>query len=139
VLGDNLGRPVAVKNGRNIYQDGSADVTFTISGDREQVTQSLIRHFADAGWHERSTQILNPQVATSFARGWQHRGGGVLPQVREDQATPQEPYVAWQGEWENGRGDLVTYDLGGQGRVFRGYAGYLPHSVAEAARQRTGR
>ncbi len=34
------------RNGRSIYVDGTADVVFTIEGDREELSRRIVNHFA---------------------------------------------------------------------------------------------
>ena len=139
VLARDLARSVIIKNGRGIYADSSGAVAFAIESDRAEVSDRVVRHFADAGWHQRSTQQLNPLLPTSYEFGWETHGGGVLaPLGTGDEPTRAEPYYEWRGEWENGRGDIVRYMLGGQGRQLRGYADYAPRSVVESGRRKLG-
>jgi len=127
VLARDLARPVIIKKGRSIYVDSSGAVAFAIQSDRTEVSDRIVQHFADAGWHQRPTQQLNPQLPTSFECGWATHGGGVLaPLGPEGEATRAEPHYEWRGEWETGRGDIVRYMLGGQGRQLRGYADLRP-------------
>jgi hypothetical protein len=65
--------PIAVKNGRRIYIDGTTDIWFSVDADREKLTCQLVRYFARRGWRQPTNQFLNPGTATSFAGGWQHR------------------------------------------------------------------
>jgi len=116
--------PLALKNGRSIYVDGSSAVVFSISADRQRVSDLLIRHFASEGWRHRTTQRLNPSFPTSFEGGWERHCGCVF---RRD--LPREPYFKWRGEWENDRGDEVSYAVEGLGNHLRGYAAYIPHGL----------
>ena len=134
-----LCRPIAIKNRRSIYMDGSAAIVFSIESGREELSDAIVSHFANVDWHPRSTQDLNPGLPTSFERGWETTGGGgLVPLGPEGEAVRAKPYYQWNGEWENARGDIVRYMLGGQGRQLRGYADYAPRSVVESARSKLG-
>ena len=139
VIRPDAARPVAVKNGRSVYVDGSSGVAFAIDGERQQISDRLVQHFAREGWRQRDTQLMNPQIATSFAAGWESDGGGLIQMDPAGRAAPQEPYLKWQGEWEDARGDMVSYGLGGQGRQLYGYASSLPHDVVVELRRKLGR
>jgi hypothetical protein len=134
-LVDDMCKPVEIKNGRSIYVDGTAGVTFRIAADPEELSRGIVQHFAATTWRPRGTEYLNPQDATSFERGWDVRYGGAIA----GRTTPHEPYRQWHGEWEDERGNIVTYHLGGIGHQLRGIASYLPRSVVEAVRRQTGR
>jgi hypothetical protein len=86
---------------------------------------------AEAGWNQRQTQHLNTLLSTSFARGWESRGG-VIPSDPLGHSIPPEPYFEWRGEWDDQRGDMISYVLGGQGHQLRGHAEYVPRDVARA-------
>ena len=97
VLARDLARSVIIKNGRSIYADSSGAVAFAIESDRAEVSDRVVRHFADAGWHQRSTQQLNPLLPTSYECGWETHGGGVWR--RSVQETNQlEPNRTTSGE-----------------------------------------
>lgn len=136
VLQRDVAQPVTVKNGRSIYVDGSGAVMFSINSDRDEISRGIVEHFADTGWFRRPIQHLNPHLATSFERGWEIRGGGLIPQGK---SPPYEPYYKWHGEWESERGEIVTYVLGGQGRKLHGSAEYLPRNLVESQRRIFGR
>ena len=123
-------KPVRIENGRSIYIDGSAAVVFTIESDRLELTSRIVEHVSSLGWHQRRTQYLNPRQATSFYSGWQVHGGGVLV-FEVSEALPHDPYRTWHGEWEDDRGNILVYDIGGRGRQFRGLAAYVPRPVVE--------
>jgi len=129
-------RPVLVRNGRSIYIDGSGAVAFSIAVTCDDVARDITGHFAGTEWRPRSTQYLNPQLATSFSSGCQRHGGGVIPQ---DSTVPLEPYIEWHGEWENVRGDIVSYVVGGTRQQQRGYAEYLPRRMVELSKRTLGR
>ncbi len=129
-LEKDLARPVRITKGRSIYVDGSAAVVFSIAIKCDDVATNITAHFAQTEWRPRATQYLNPQLATSFSSGCQRRGGGLIPPGAR---VPVEPYIEWTGEWENGRGDVVSYHVGGTGQQQRGYAAYIPHRLVESA------
>ena len=130
--------PVLVKNGRSIYVDGSGSVGFIIEGDREAVARQIVRHFAHEGWSQRALQHLNPRLATSFESGWERRCICLTQADAHGNAIPREPLYQWRGEWENGRGDLLTYALSAEGQHVRGYAEFLPaESTSGSLRKRT--
>jgi hypothetical protein len=129
-------RPVAVRDGRSIYVDGTSAVVFSIDAQRRHVSDQLVRHFAREGWRQRKTQFMNPSQATSFDGGWEHRCGCVLVRDSAGRSAPGDPYYEWRGEWENDSGDLVSYVLGGPGDHLRGYASYLSREVVRGVRRR---
>ena len=129
-------RSVLIRNGRSIYVDGSGAVAFSIAIKCDDVVRNITEHFAQTEWRPRSTQYLNPQLATSFSSGCQRHGGGVIP---PGSTVPLEPYIEWRGEWENERGDIVSYVVGGTGQQQRGYAEYIPRLVVESGKRKLGR
>jgi hypothetical protein len=118
-------RSGAVENGRRRYADGSASLGFTFTGDREELSAALVRHFAAAGWRQRATQHRNPDVATSFADGWRHHCACILSRGPDGKLIQREPYFTWHGEWEDLPGNVVTYSLSGEGRMLHGDAAYV--------------
>jgi len=128
--------PVLIRNGRSIYVDGSGAVAFGIAVNCDDVARDITEHFAPTEWRPRSTQYLNPQLATSFSSGCQPHGGGVTPL---GSTVPPEPYIEWRGEWENARGDIVSYVVGGTGQQQVGYAGYIPRLVVDSVKRKLGR
>jgi hypothetical protein len=136
VLEPDAARPVTIKNGRSIYVDGSGAVVFRIAVKCDDVAKDIGEHFAQTEWRPRSTQYLNPQVATSFNSGCRPHGGGV---IRPGSVIPPEPFIEWRGDWENGRGDIVTYAVGGTGPHMHGYAAYIPRDVVESGWRKLGR
>jgi len=133
VLERDAASPVRIANGRSIYIDGSGAMVFSILLGCEDVARDLRGHFARTEWRPRATQYLNPQEATSFNSGCRPHGGGLIP---PGSAIPPEPFTEWRGEWENRRGDIVTYVVGGMGQRMRGYAEYVPRHVVESARRK---
>ena len=131
-------KPVMIQNGRSIYIDGSAAVVFSIDSDQDELSTLLTQHFATAGWQQRQTQYLNPQLVTSFATGWQTHGGGLLPGPFDSIETYQ-PYRRWHGEWTDDQGNIVEYHIGGQGRRLQGVGGYIPRQVVESTVQKKRR
>jgi hypothetical protein len=139
VLQENAVRPVLVRNGRSIYIDGSGAVVFSIAIKCDDAVRQITEHFAQTEWRPRSTQYLNPHLATSFSSGCQRHGGGVIPQDSIGRPIPPEPDNEWHGEWENGRGDIVSYVVGGTGQQLRGYAEYVPRQMVESGKRNLGR
>ena len=104
--------------------DGGAETRLQWPGGipREAVSGSLIDHFNVAGWTQRSHEILNPRVATSFAKGWNTLNRGVIPVG----STAGAPAVrGWTAEWTRDTGELVRYQLTEVDGTVRGYAYYL--------------
>jgi hypothetical protein len=132
ILPDGPG-PVAVENGRSLYADGGAAVSFTLAGERDQLSDSLVRRFDDECWHQRSTQYLNRQLTTSFREGWQAGCQCLFSTDAHGKPIRREPYYQWRGEWEDHRGNVVTYSLSAEGRRLRGYASYIPKALVDAA------
>jgi hypothetical protein len=50
-----------------------------------------------------------------------------------------EPYRRWHGEWEDRSGNIIVYELGGQGTHIRGAASYVPRALVGNTRGRLGR
>ena len=126
VLQTDATQPSVFMNGRSIYRDGTAAVSFVIQGDREALVRRLVAHFAAGAWQQRRTQALNPHVATSFESGFTPAGGGLfVPGVTSD-----APSLRWHGEWQSQWGENVFYSLAAQGTRIRGYASYAPGPVA---------
>jgi hypothetical protein len=138
VLGADFARPVAYKNGRSIYIDGSGGVTFTLTGDREKLTNRLIQHFADEDWNRRATQYSNPKMPTSFDEGWRTHCACMSLTGWQGDSGSHEPFRDWQGEWENSRGNIVMYHLAADGWRLRGHAAFIPLAVVEATRRKLG-
>jgi hypothetical protein len=132
-------RPVLTKNGRSIYSDGSAGVFFSIAIPCDDVARGVTEHFAQTNWRPRSTEWLNPGTVTSFGSGCQRVGGGVIQKDSTGRPIQTGPYLQWRGEWEDGRGDILTYMFGGTGPVMRGVASYVPRQVVEAVRRQVAR
>lgn len=120
---------------RSIYIDGTAAVAFSIDSDQDELSRVIVEHFAAEGWRQRLMQLHNPSLPTSFEHGWQDHGGG-LSFNHHARSGPPKPYRRWQGEWEDQRGNLITYSLGGQGRRLHGYASYVPRLVLAEIRRK---
>ena len=133
-LEEDLARPVRVKNGRSIYVDGTGALVFSVAADCNDVVRDLTEHFEHTEWQPRSTRDLNPGMATSFRSGCRSHPGCIIQRDSNGLLIPHEPYNEWHGEWENERGDIVTYDVGGTGRQLSGYASYVPRNVVERRR-----
>jgi len=125
--------PISAESGRSLFVDGSASVAFTLTGDREELSTGIVRHFTTRGWCQRSTQYLNPQLATSFSEGWAHRCACLIMTDLRGKPVAREPLYQWRGEWNDSRGDVVTYSLSAEGRQLRGYAAYIPKRSVDAA------
>jgi hypothetical protein len=135
VLEKDAARPVLIRDGRSIYVDGTGAVVFSIEGDCDAVATEITRHFEQSEWQPRATQDLNPQLPTSFRIGCRTHGGGIMQLDSDGRPVSQERFKQWQGEWDNERGDLLNYFVGGTGRQLRGYASYLPRGVGEERRR----
>ncbi len=122
-----------ISNGRSIYVDGSGAILFTLAGDREELAAGVVRSFEAAGWRQRKTRYLNPQHPTSFERGWESRCACVVLTDEMGTSRPREPLYQWHGEWQNSRGDIVTYNLSAEGRQLRGYGAFVPRQVVAQA------
>ena len=53
-----------------------------------------------------------------------------MTDVKDNRVTPESLHL-WEGEWENDRGDVVTYSFVAEGRRMRGYASYDPSRIVE--------
>jgi len=138
-LEEDAARPALITNGRSIYVDGSGAVVFSIAIKCDDAIRQISEHFAQTEWRPRSTQYLNPHLATSFSSGCQRHGGGVILLDSNGRPIPPEPYNEWVGEWENGRGDIVSYVVGGTRQQLRGYGSYIPRHVVESGKRKLGR
>lgn len=138
-LVEDAARPVLLRNGRSIYADGSGAMVFSVSADCDDVARDISEHFKQTKWQPRSTQYLNPQLATSFSSGCRTHGGGIVQLDSNGRPIPRGPYNEWRGEWENEGGDIVAYVVGGTDRQQRGYASYVPRHVIEEGRRKLGR
>jgi len=138
-LAEDAASPVLVRNGRSIYIDGSGAVAFSLTADCVDVAKDIRQHFERTEWQPRSTQDLNPQKATSFSSGCQPHGGGIIQLDSNGHQLPRGPYNEWHGEWQNNRGDILTYIVGGTGQELRGYAFYVPRQVVEERRHKLRR
>jgi len=132
----------AIDISREAFKDGSAVAGFTVTiGDaRDQFAARLRQHFEPNGWNPRATEWLNPNMPTSFERGWVNGAGGVRPTDGQGKPLPLVQVYLWTGEWESAEGDVVTYNLMTQNASVRVSAAYLPIRVIRSARQaRTNR
>jgi hypothetical protein len=131
MLERDLLRPVAVRHRRSVYRDGSAAVGFTVTADRDELSDQATAYFKERGWRQRRTQYLNPQVPTSFHSGWRLQCSCTfMTDVKDNRVTPESLHL-WEGEWENDRGDVVTYLFVAEGRRMRGYASCDPSRIVE--------
>jgi hypothetical protein len=137
VLREDAARPVRIKNGRSIYIDGSGAVVFTVS-DCNLAARQITAHFAQTQWQPRST-YLTPEMRSLYKSGCQPFSiGGVMESGSNGPQHPNQPYVGWQVESENGRGDIVSYRIGGTGQQLLGYASYVPRKVVESSKRKLG-
>lgn len=123
-------RPVAIKNGRSIYIDGTAAVYFHADIEREALTTQLMAYVEKRGWRQRSTEFLNPGRATSFASGWRHQCACLLRSNPDGRPRPSDGIFKWHGEWANDRDDQLGYDFFTDGGIAVGAGWYLPANVA---------
>lgn len=137
IIKPDAAEPTAVFEGRSVYSDGSAAVTFTLTtAERRALSTAVVQHFAEAGWHQRETEYLNPGIPTSFKAGWRHECACVIQTDAQGRPIPAEPYYEWQGEWENRRGDVVRYSLSAVGVHLTGYAACIPKRTVDEATRR---
>jgi hypothetical protein len=127
--------PIATENGRSLFVDGSASVSFRLLGERESLSSRIVDHFARLGWRVRSVQYLNPTIPTSFAEGWSRRESGVLLLDSQGRVVVPEVLYLWHGEWEDSDGNVVVYNLSAQGQELRGYASRVPRGLVQASRR----
>jgi len=134
-----LPRPIALRDGRSVYEDGSAAVRFEITGDRDDVTNQIIRYFEKLEWRQRPTQYMNTHIATSFDAGWQGQCACILVLDAQGNPVVRPKLYRWQGGWENKSGDVVTYSLYAEGGHVRGSASYVPIRLVRASIRRKSR
>ena len=132
-LSEDAASPVLVRNGRSIYIDGSGAVAFSLTADCVDVAKDISQYFERTEWQPRSTQDLNPGMATSFSSGCEPQGGGglVIELDSNGHQIPYGPYFKWHGEWQNDAGDILTYIVGGTGQELSGYASYVPRHLVD--------
>jgi hypothetical protein len=99
---------LAAENGRGVFADGSASVSFRMTGEREPLTSALVEHFAGTEWRPRGWEYLNPPIATSFKTGWRHLCACVWMTDSSGKPVPREPLYDWHGQWQNSHGDIVA-------------------------------
>ncbi len=80
------------------YIDGTTDIWFSIDADRNMLTRQVVQSFARRSWRQRTDEFLNPRIATSFARGWQHRCACLISRGANGQIRPRGQLFEWQGE-----------------------------------------
>lgn len=100
--------PIAVKNGRRIYIDGTTDIWFSVDADRQKLTTQLIRYFAArlASTHEPIPESGDRDV---ICRRRQHGCACLISRDANGHLKQRGQLFEWQGEWENARHDQVTY------------------------------
>jgi hypothetical protein len=125
-------RPIATGNGRSVFVDGSASVSFALTGDREALTTELVGHFVGTPWRERDRDYLNSQDPTSFKSGWHHVCGCIVLTDANGKPIRREPHYEWYGEWEDACGNVVQYRLSADGPQVRGYASLIPRHIVDA-------
>jgi hypothetical protein len=126
--------PITGKASRTVYADGSGGVGFTAANaDRDELTRQLAQHFEQHGWHARPTTSIDfPGRVTSFIAGWTKQACGCLVLTdREGKPIPAVKTSEWIGEWEDTRGDVITYSLRAIDDLVYGYAGYVPAWIVE--------
>jgi hypothetical protein len=126
---------ISINNGRNVYADGSASVAFVLTDERDELSRSIIQHYANTPWRQRPIQYLNPGLVTSFNDGWRHRCGCVVQSDEAGNPIPREPYYEWHGEWQDAHGNIITYDLSAEGQQLRGYAAFVPKRIVDVTQR----
>lgn len=90
--------------------------TFKLAGPRDQVSyriqaeypaenviQPIEWRLKQLGWKPLPEDFLNPGLPSSTVRGWQYY---------EDKTTkPVSSVRVWEADWQNDKGDIVTYHL----------------------------
>jgi hypothetical protein len=109
------------------YDDGSADMRFTIATrDFNRVSTELIDHFAREGWRQSATEWLNPGLESSFQTGWRHICACIRQRGPDGKPIKAPLMYEWSGEWQDRRGDGVSYRLLAVDDRIHGYAAYVP-------------
>lgn len=128
-----------VVNGRLIYGDGTGALTFTLMERCDRMAAGLVEHFRASGWRQRRSQILMPRLRTSFTTGCERVPNGILSPDAVTKGDQSSVALAWHGEWEDNKGNTLTYDVSSDGDAARVHATYLPVEVAVARRLKSGR
>lgn len=106
--------PLLVRNGRSVYEDGTAGVSFTVDMDCDELVGLVLTQASSSEWHRRSTPLDNPQEVLP-------PGNRCLPGSSGD--------AGWAGEWNDNRGNVISYRFGGPPRQLRGKATFQPHDL----------
>ena len=132
--------PREVRDGRSLYEDGSAAVVFRAETACGELASRFMARFDGTAWRRRPTDWLNPTMPTSFDAGCERRQGGIaIPSVDGRPPGPRF-YERWNGQWENDQGDILSYQfMGGDGSAMQGYASYTPAAIVKVLRSRRGR
>ena len=81
--------------------DAGSQYTMTVDHTPEDVTRAVEAKLNPQQWHKREFDHLNPDIPTAHVRGWQ----------RFFDETKGAWIHQWSAEWENDRGEIVSYDL----------------------------
>lgn len=126
-----------VVNGRLINGDGTGTLTYTVKERCDRAAASLVEHFRASLWRQRKSQILMPRLRTSFTTGCERVPNGVVSPNGAAMGDQGSIALAWHGEWEDNKGNTLTYDVSSDGNEARVRATFLPAEVAFARGLRT--
>ena len=128
-----------VVNGRLIHGDGSGTLTYTLLERCDSAAAGLAEHFRASGWRQRRSQILMPRLRTSFTTGCERVPNGILSPEATTRGEQSPVALAWHGEWEDNKGNTLTYDVSSDSDRAQVHAAFLPVDVAVARGLRSRR
>lgn len=132
-------RSEQVLNGRLIHGDGTGALTFTLTERCDRTAAGLVEHFRASGWRQRRSQILMPRLRTSFTTGCERVPNGILSPEATTKGEQSPVALAWHGEWEDNKGNTLTYDVSSDSDRAQVHATFLPVDVAVAKGLRSRR
>ena len=115
--------PQLVRNGRSVYSDGRAAVSFLVEMPCDDLVGKLITQASSLEWHRRSTPIENPEQTLPTGNRCLQTTDGIM----------------WAGEWDDPRGHVIRYSFVGLGAQLRGEARFMPHDLVVQASARPKR
>lgn len=128
-----------VVNGRLIHGDGTGTLTYTLLERCDSAAAGLAEHFSASGWRQRRSQILMPRLRTSFTTGCERVPNGILSPEATTRGEQSPVALAWHGEWEDDKGNTLTYDVSSDSDRAQVHATFLPVDVAVARGLRSRR
>lgn len=128
-----------VVDGRLVHADGTGAMTFTLMELCDRTAAGLVEHFRGSGWRQRRSQIVMPRLITSFTTGCERVPNGILSPGATTRGERSPVALAWHGEWEDDKGNTLTYEVSSDSDRTQVHATFLPVDVAAAKGLRSRR